>query len=94
MLMRHEEQESHVEIARVTSKEHSLDEPPSAKYGHYYWKVIVIRETEDGTVQVSEPSEERDFWWLWSKETPAPEEPTPPPTKEPPPTEKPPPPSP
>ena len=71
VLMRHEEQESHTEIVRVTSKEYNLHEPPS-KYGHYYWKVVVVREAEDGMVQVSEPSAEQNFWWLWSREIPTP----------------------
>ena len=65
MQMRHEEQESHAEIARVTSEEYTLYEPPDAKYGNYYWKVVVVREVEDETIEMSEPSEERNFWWLW-----------------------------
>ncbi len=74
VLMRHEEQESHIEIGCVTSKEYSLGhEPPSSKYGYYFWKVVVVREVEDATVQeVSKLSEEQRFWWLWSKKVPRP----------------------
>ncbi len=81
VLMRHEEQESHIEIGCVTSKEYSLGhEPPSSKYGHYFWKVVVVREVEDATVQeVSKLSEEQRFWWLWPKEVPRPTRTTGPP---------------
>ena len=86
VLMRHQEQKSDIEIARVPGKKYNLGEPPSSQYGLYYWKVVVIREEEGITeVPVSEPSEEQSFWWVWSKETPTPTPVPPTPTSIPPP---------
>ena len=78
VLTRHQEQESDIEIARVTSKEYNLGEPPSSQYGLYYWKVVVMREKEGAiAIPVSKASEEWSFWWIWSKETPTPIPPSP-----------------
>ena len=62
---------------------------------NYKWKVVAIREREDGTpVEISKPSEEWSFWWVipspitptatpTATPTPTEEEPTPEPTRTP-----------
>jgi tetratricopeptide (TPR) repeat protein len=54
---------------------------------NYQWQVVVIQEKKDGTpIEISEPSEERSFWWVIScgpmptrppTPTPSPRPPTP-----------------
>lgn len=50
---------------------------------NYAWKIVVARSDADGTlVEISEPSQEWNFWWVWPKKAPT-KEPTSIPTKEP-----------
>jgi len=50
-----------------------LEAPLGMRGCNYAWKVVVMREGTDGTlVEISEPSEEWSFWWVWPKESPTP----------------------